>query len=153
LEVYIDILIDTREKNPYEFARANVERIKLETGDYTLRGYENILAIEHKASCSELAGNVTEKRYVNWTSRLAAFPHKFLICDFSLHDIQVYPAGANIPRRLRRKVRIRGPFILKKLGELEELGINIILAGNRESAKQFILDIFERALNGKLDQV
>lgn len=43
------IVVDTREKDPWRFtARVCVKRATLETGDYSLAGFEGVVAIERK---------------------------------------------------------------------------------------------------------
>ena len=45
------VLVDSREKNSWELNSSRVsatEKIKLDTGDYTIDGYEDILCIERK---------------------------------------------------------------------------------------------------------
>lgn len=45
------IVVDSREKKPYRFERfdVDVERRHLDTGDYTIKGYESQFAVERKA--------------------------------------------------------------------------------------------------------
>lgn len=42
------IIIDTREQIPWEFGYHNTAKMKLDTGDYSIQGYEDIIAIEQK---------------------------------------------------------------------------------------------------------
>ena len=46
----MNIIIDTREQNPYTFEKYNVtiERAVLPVGDYSLPGFEDHVAIERK---------------------------------------------------------------------------------------------------------
>ncbi len=60
------IVIDTREKTPYNFKAsatlAGVVSRKLEFGDYALEGHENLICIERKRSITELCGNIGKNR-------------------------------------------------------------------------------------------
>ena len=106
------ILVDTREKTPL-FTGAKV--IKLDTGDYTFEGYEHELAIERKSSVYEFARNITEKRFNDWVRRLAEFKHAYMVCEFTLDDVAIYPKKSGVPPRARRYIRVKPPFIFKML--------------------------------------
>jgi ERCC4-type nuclease len=47
----LTIVVDTREKKPYKFQRfdVDIERRCLETGDYSVKGYESQFAVERKS--------------------------------------------------------------------------------------------------------
>lgn len=55
------ILIDDREKTPWEFPGVETETARLETGDYTVKGYEDRFAVERK-SLNDLATSVGSGR-------------------------------------------------------------------------------------------
>ena len=57
------IIIDTREQQPWSFEHHVTSNEKLDTGDYSVKGLEEILCIERKKSVSEIANNITEKRF------------------------------------------------------------------------------------------
>lgn len=42
------IVVDSREKKPYSFYGKDTIRDGLETGDYTIQGYEDVFAVERK---------------------------------------------------------------------------------------------------------
>jgi ERCC4-type nuclease len=54
-------VVDTREKLPYLFDGRNIERYKLDTGDYSIKGLEDKIAIERK-SIDDLIGTITKGR-------------------------------------------------------------------------------------------
>lgn len=144
------ILADTREKKPWACAFADeVKHITLATGDYTLEGFEEVLAIERKRSVAELATNVTEDRFKNWTARLSEFPRPYIICEFSLEDVYAYPKGSSIPRHRWRYIRVRGKYIMKRVFELQEMGIEVIFAGSREAAEVKVKEICVTISNGQ----
>lgn len=100
--------------------------------------------MERKASVAELAKNITEDRFWREMSRLREFPHKFLLCEFSLNEVLQYPVGSDVPRKRWRYIRVRPPFILAKLSELQiDYGISVVFAGSRENAKAFLLSLFK----------
>lgn len=57
------ILVDSRERKPYRFLEfgATTETVKLETGDYTLDGFEDVFVIERK-SLPDLMQTMTRGR-------------------------------------------------------------------------------------------
>ena len=136
------ILCDTREKTPWDFTTASnitgndsVEVKKLDTGDYTLENFEDILCIERKKSAAELYGNITEKRFHNEIIRMSEFPYKFLILEFSLSDILNFPRGSGIPKTKWKYMKVRPQFVIKKLAEYSiKYNISIIYAGNTDNA-------------------
>ena len=64
---------------------------KLDYGDYSVEGLENIVAIERKGSASELMSNLLTKdrgRFIKEIEKLAKFPYSFIVCEFSLSDLR-----------------------------------------------------------------
>jgi len=55
------VLIDTREKKAYSFHDTDVVRTGLETGDYTIDGFEDVFAVERK-SLDDLATTLGQGR-------------------------------------------------------------------------------------------
>jgi ERCC4-type nuclease len=139
------IIIDTREQQPWDFPEYETVRGTVKTGDYSIEGMEETICIERKKSVSELAGNITKKRFFNELDRMEPFSQKFLILEFSQSDVARYPMGAGLPRRVIRKIRVKGPYILKVLGQIEEeYGITIIYAGNRANAMEIAQELLEQ---------
>ena len=64
------IIIDTREQQPWAFKHHSVANRKLDTGDYSMEGFEDIFTIERKKSISEIANNIVESRFSNALERL-----------------------------------------------------------------------------------
>jgi len=139
------ILIDTREQKAWEFPRHSTANIKLDTGDYSLAGFQDKLCIERKKSVSEIASNITEKRFVNELERMAEFKYRFMIFEFSLTDVLIYPEGSEIPQHKRKYIRISPNFILKKLSEyMVNYNINIIFGDTPKNAEKAAMAIMRR---------
>jgi ERCC4-type nuclease len=85
----LKIIIDTREQKPWEFPGHTTAVQKLDTGDYSVEGLEDVLCIERKQNTSEFAKNIIEKRYDDWTERMSKFKYKFLLLEFSLSDVEL----------------------------------------------------------------
>ncbi len=132
------IIKDTREKagKGFTFAMHDCEviRTKLDTGDYSIDGYETDICIERKATTSEIATNITgprKKRLVAEFERMAEFEHAYLICEFSIHTLLAFPVGSTIPEYKWFKkgkngkkvsaIRLNGKYILSFLRESSEM--------------------------------
>ena len=138
------ILKDTREQKGWTFdeVEGNVAVGKLDTGDYTVEGFEGVLCVERKGTFAELAGNLVEDRFWRELERMSKFKHPYVICEFELKDIVNYPYNMG---PLKDKIKIKGSFLLKKIVEAELMGIRFVFAG--KYGKQFFLSIVKR-LNG-----
>lgn len=55
------VIRDQREKKPWDLPGVDVEAVHLETGDYTVRGFEDRFAVERK-SLNDLATSVGSER-------------------------------------------------------------------------------------------
>ena len=55
------IISDTREQTPLKFTHLRTERAALQTGDYSVRGLEEVFSVERK-SLPDLVGSLTRER-------------------------------------------------------------------------------------------
>lgn len=139
------IIIDTREQKPWLFQHQATANIKLDTGDYSIQGYENVLAIERKRNVAEVANNITEKRFKDVIDRLSKIKHSFILLEFDLQDVMTYPIGSDIPRKLWDKIRISPAFIIKHLIDLQlDHNIKVIFCGNSTNAEKLALSIMKK---------
>ena len=149
------IIRDTREKEGYTFEPSNtryhtckglIDR-KLDTGDYSIEGLEDRLCIERKASVVELAGNVghDRQRFLNEIERMKEFPHKYIILEFSLSDLMMFPEGSSILEKDWGKVKVTNTFMLKTLMEFQIFDdIHVIFCDSKKNAKWAVLSILKR---------
>ena len=127
------IILDSREQKGWTFRAsehcAGSKIQKLDTGDVSIEGMEEIVSIERKLSVSEIAQNLNQKRFFKELERLRTIKHAYIICEFSISDILTYPAS--LPYKVRRKIKMRGPYVLKRLVQLqmEYPEIKLIFAG------------------------
>lgn len=139
------VIIDTREQQPWQFERTIAEHKKLDTGDYSIEGYEEILCIERKKSVSEIANNITESRFKDVISRMNTYKYSFLILEFSLSDIYRYPVGSNVPKHMWNKIKISPGFIIKNLLELQiKNNIQILFCDNPANATKIALSLMKK---------
>lgn len=139
-EITYEVLRDTREQQGWTFSRSKavigITDTKLDTGDYTVAGMEHYLCIERKASTSEIANNIGQKRFFAELDRMIAIPHRFIICEFQLKDVLDFPRNSGIPERQLKFLKITPQFMLKSLCEIEvKYGVSVIYAGNPQSAE------------------
>jgi ERCC4-type nuclease len=139
------IIVDTREQKPWVFEDHVVANHKLDTGDYSIQGLENILCIERKRNVAEIATNITEKRFSDVLDRMKNIKYSFILLEFDLDDIMKYPIGSNIPKKLWDKIKIPPGFIIKKLTDIQiDYNINIIFCGNSSNAETIALSIMRK---------
>lgn len=151
----INIIVDTREKqelsfNDDQYYKFAITREALKTGDYSIKGFESVFCIERKASTSELSTNFFEDRFEDVLQRLAAYPYKFILCEFTLRDVLSFPINSGIPKGRWRKLRVTGNYLHKRIVEIQvDYGIPVIYAGDHaaESAAAIIKKVY-KDLNG-----
>jgi len=136
------IVCDTREQLPIVWresqAVAGTLRKKLDVGDYSILGMEDVLAIERKGTCQEFAHNILEDRFYRELERLNLYKYAFLILEFSMDEMEAYPFKTKLPKSVVRKIRVRGKFLLKKLVEIECKYPNIQVIFSEYGAKDLI---------------
>lgn len=139
------IIVDTREQKPWQFEHQAKANHKLDTGDYSIEGYENLLAIERKRNVAEIANNITEKRFKDVVDRLSKIKHSYILLEFDLDDVMRYPVGSDIPKRLWDKIRISPSFIIKHLIDLQvDSNIKVIFCGNSDNAEKIALSLMRK---------
>ena len=145
------VIRDTREKENHGWHWNKDDRCNgtidgmLKTADYTLKGFEDVLAIERKANASELATNLSEKRFPRFLERFSKFKYAFLVAECSFQDIINFPLGSGIPKNKQQYVKMKGDILLRRIFEMQiEYGTNIIWAGNSQNAFKAVTSIFKR---------
>lgn len=150
VEPYL-VLRDGREKTGYGwlFEKTNeclgTELSPLKTGDYTLKGLETSFCIERKATTSELANNIYEKRFEKELERLEEFKYPFMIFEFTWQDVLVFPVNSGIPRHLFHKVQTKSEFIQLTIARyMVQYKTKIIFAGSH--GKEIAELLFKRVV-------
>ncbi len=130
------------DKKPYCLG---TENIKLDTGDYTLEYFEDILCIERKGSVSEFAGNTVQERFERELERMKGFKYAYVLLEFTMEEMVNFPKGQRLPRNVKRKI-MRGPFILKRFLEftMKYPNIHFLLCG--DNGWQICQSIFKRVM-------
>ena len=132
------ITIDSREKSPYEVVRYTTETGSLAIGDYSIKGFENAVAIERK-TIQDLTACLSQsreiKRFEGELSRSRALDFFAVIIEATFADF-VYSnngspktcAKARLNALLQLAVRYRVP---------------LYFAGNREQARWLTIALLE----------
>ena len=155
------VIKDTREQRGWIFNK--VDRCSgmltetLKTGDYTLKGFEDMVCIERKFSVEEIANNLGKKKkaFDAEMKRMNEFAFKYIICEFSMSDLINYPNSIfSDSMKTRRpdyvqaqisKRRITGKYLLKALMEYQTwYGVNILFCDNKTNAFKVTDSIFKR---------
>lgn len=129
------VVRDTREKDGKGWSFASDAKCngtvikKLETGDYSLEGYENNICLERKGVITEWAANVIDDRFWRELERMRGIEHPYIILEFTMNDIVTYPP----PHLKKYGCRVSGAFILKKTVEVMQYA-QVVFAG--KSGKQ-----------------
>lgn len=146
------IIVDTREQKPWSFAGCNTINRKLDTGDYSIDGLEDILCIERKNSVSEIANNISETRFKAEIIRMQEYLYKYILLEFSLQDVLNYPVGSTVPRHMWSRIKIKPAFILKYITEMQiKHNIHVLFCDNPSAANEIAFSICKRVneIHGK----
>ncbi|OYR58486.1 ERCC4 domain-containing protein [Halorubrum halodurans] len=83
------ILIDDREKRPWKFPGVETEEARLETGDYSIKGFEDRFAVERK-SLNDLATSVgsDRDRFEAEIQRAQDFDEFAVVVEASREDVE-----------------------------------------------------------------
>lgn len=139
------IIVDTREQKPWSFPEHTIAVSKLDTGDYSIQGLENILCIERKRNISEIANNITESRFKDVLSRMSKYRFPFILLEFDLNDALDFPIGSDIPKRLWDKIKIKPQFIIKNFIEMSLVyNIYVIFCGSKANAEIYAESIMNK---------
>lgn len=139
------IVVDTREQKPYWKEGPNVIRKKLDTGDYSIEGYEAEIAIERK-NLVDLFGTLGKghERFKRELERSRDLKYFAILIDGSFsscYNKDFDGAGHSY---------MKGSVVLKILFTLHiKYGINFFFCNGRHESRRFIKGLFESYLNNR----
>jgi DNA excision repair protein ERCC-4 len=137
------ILIDTREQAPLRFSSAvDVERVTLETGDYSLAGHTAEVRIERKSVPDFVACVGPEReRFLEQMKRLAGYGVRALVIEGSWAQLSSGSYRSNT-----RPQSVTGTL----LALVTDLGLPILLAedarGAAECVERMLIRVHKKAL-------
>ncbi len=126
------IIVDTREQNPFSFARfrgwfAGIEKKPLKVGDYSVAGMEEICTVERK-DLDDLVHSFTTERskFIARLRQMAEYPHRLLVITAALSQVKSpYPHSSVNPNRITQSLiaalaGLHVPFLCVETHELGE---------------------------------
>ena len=153
------IIIDTREQQPLftegvEDKHVIFTRGTLETGDYALADYPDLVVVERKRDGKELYGNLSRQdrreRLYREIDRMQAFKVKYIIIQQSYEEFLNTATWSPIPPK---KAVVGMAIVESTLIYLSAAkGINFVFAGRNSGrlVKRILLKSLEYHLRGKL---
>lgn len=141
------IFIDSREQHGWDFSFFNLEQEvkKLDTGDYMVDGI-NHLVFERKASTGEIAINLGKKwkQFESELQRMSYFENPYLICEFPIDYLDIFPYKSGIPKDKFKSLRMSGKFIKKRLFEsCVKYKIEVLFFNSKEEAVEKVYEIIK----------
>ena len=142
----LPIIIDTREQHHWNFYededKATTTRCKLDTGDYSVRGYENKICVERKSLIDWVNTIVNNhNRFHVELLRMRDYDRSFVIIEGSVDDImhKKYETPA-IKRNISPETIIKMSIGIM----MKYPWVQVVLADNRYSAKIVALNILRQ---------
>jgi ERCC4-type nuclease len=126
------LIVDSREQNPFSFARfrgwfAGVERRPLSLGDYSVAGMEDICTVERK-DLADLVRSLTVERptFIRRLQEMSRFPQRLLVITAALSQVKSpYAHSQANPNRITQSLiaalaGLAVPFLCVETHELGE---------------------------------
>jgi ERCC4-type nuclease len=126
------VIVDTREKNPFNFSRfrgwfARIESKALTLGDYSVAGLEDVCVVERK-DLSDLVRSCTVDRtaFIKRLRLMARYPHRLLVVTSTLGQVKSRYEHASVdPNRTTQFLvallaGLQVPFVCSETHELGE---------------------------------
>ncbi|MEO2049629.1 MAG: ERCC4 domain-containing protein [Pirellulales bacterium] len=125
----ITVVIDTREQLPLTLSPLKIVSETLQTGDYSIRGLESVIAIERKSISDLLRCIGTDRvRFAKEVQRLLAYPVRALVIESSWQELE---AGG-------WRSRVMPQAVIGSLLGWSAAGLPIVMAGSHEQAGRYV---------------
>ena len=147
--VYANVIIDSREKKPWDFSDGLPSDFFVPCGDYSLEGFSdtNGIIIERKNSIEEIVGNFGKNwdRFQNELDKLAQYKRAYIIVEDDLRDSFARYAVRN---PLKGKYFTLSPdFILKRVCEIDyKWNVKTLFLSNKYFAKKYVCNMFKQLI-------
>lgn len=129
------IIIDTSEQSPWDFPGERIINRSLDTGDYSVAGFEDVVTVERK-SLPDLVNTVVGdwQRFSRQLRRMAAMDLAVIICEAPVTSLfEKRYSGDTNPLSVRGKLNRC----------LLDFGVPVMFLDNREIAAQWTLNLFQ----------
>lgn len=138
------ILIDTREKTPWEFPGYRTKRQALKAGDYTLYGYSSLMVVERKG-LSDFISCISDWNdwRISQLNKLMQLRYRLVLVDEEPRDRKVfYPEKDSGHAVVAYKTSAEDQF--KAAARCCALGVPVLFAGNpiiaQRTALHFLME-------------
>lgn len=145
------VLMDDREKKGWDLPY-KVERKRLKTGDYTVKGFEDVIAIEKKSGLVELLNDLTAKyrpTFERFLKRFSKYPVKVIVVEDTLSELSISRALVHIKKKSGGRARLTSKSIHYWAAEISgKYGIPIVFVSKGmkgDLLPQVFRACFERA--------
>lgn len=156
------LVCDTRERKPWSFEKdpafESIVFEKLDCGDYSIKGLEDIISIERKSGGDELLSNFLDDpgRVFAEFDRMDHHLIKVMIVEADLSDL-LDVKHYYVNRRSFKTKNLKMPVavVMRYLIDLmTEKGVIVLFAGKngKKLAKQILLKVFDMHQKGMLDE-
>jgi DNA excision repair protein ERCC-4 len=147
------IVKDTREKKPWDFGFYGVEQTvkKVDTGDYTLVGYEDRITIDRKQSIAELYQNLFKQysRFKREMERMRDM-ESYIVCEFPYSDVLSFPDSMPLVwcSKAKQKTSLNLRFdvgaVIDKIEKIAgTYGVQFVYCDNRRAAELTAFNILK----------
>ena len=128
------IIIDTREQCPYDFPFS--KRQCLPSGDYSINGYEQHIAIERKTK-QDIYQSVSKgrKRFKKEVERLATYKYAAIVIESSLDNLLIPPPYTELSPRV---------VINTLLSWSIKYRLHVFFASDRDHARAIVYRLLEK---------
>lgn len=122
-------IIDTREQRPLDLSPLPSKRGSLTVGDYSLRGLEDVVAVERK-SLEDLTSSLGagRRRFDQQVRNLLSVPHRLLVCECSWDELERGAYRSNLAANAATG---------SLLGYMAK-GLPVVMAGDHERAGRYV---------------
>lgn len=147
----MEIIRDTREQKGFNFfAHAEVTDETISNGDYTVRGLEDIIIVERKASCGELYNNLSKSkmkdRFHRELAELEKIKYAYIVCEFPESYLYTFPKNSGIPPSTWKYIKITAKYLRKLVHEINDnYDIDLIFCADRDTAESTTFHLLSTA--------
>jgi len=113
------IIVDDREKQPWDVGVVQVKRLKV--GDYSIEGYEDVIAIEKKSGIGELFNDLAasyRETFKRFLRKMEAHPVSCIIVGEELNEYNIRRALSIIRKKSKGRCQLTEGTIHHWVGEI-----------------------------------
>jgi hypothetical protein len=143
-------------KKPWMFLKRRwpMEKAYLKTGDYTIKGFEDVVSIEKKRNISELLidlNGVNRPAFKRFLKRLSKFPIRCIIVGESFRADKIYGEIKRLNHVSGGKSRLTAETAFYWIAEIGvAYGIPVLFVGS-DTLEDVVCNVFEAAYRRALE--